>query len=261
MQKIKKALKALKDAVTETAEEAVDSAKTAMANEVSSFVDKNKTEKRESNMSQIVVTDKVPFKDAGEIVVLEKGANIAVAAALTTVAIGLEWDETAPGQPEFDGDVSALIVRADKSKNELVYYGSTVGGKIQSKCGHVIHTGDNLTGADDAVAGVAVNEDDETMVVDLTKLDTDIEKVVFFVNIHGAAQKNQNFGSSGAVGARLYDNETAHIFVEADLMEDNATDTSMVVGEFYRKDGAWKYKNLAQGGKLTLQEFANSYKA
>ena len=98
------------------------------------------------------------------------------------------------------------------------------------------------------------------MVIDLISLDAEVEKVVLFVNIHDAAARNQNFGSSGTVGARLYDNESAHIFMEADLMEDNATDTSMVVGEFYRKDAVWKYKNIAQGGKQTLSEFANSYK-
>lgn len=259
MQKIKEAAAALINAVVDTATDAVETAKTSIADEVSSFVDQNKSHEGEGK-SMITVTDKVPFKDAGEIVVLPKGANLEVTGH-ETVCIGLEWDETAPGQPEFDGDVSCLIVRTDKTQNELVYYGSKVGDQIQSKCGHIIHTGDNLTGADDAVAGVDVNEDDETMVVELTKLDDAVEKVVFFVNIHNAAQKNQNFGSSGAVGARLYDNETAHIFVEADLMEDNATDTSMVVGEFYRKNGVWKYKNLAQGGTLTLSEFANSYKA
>ena len=193
MKKIFNAFKALGNAVIETADEAADAAKTAVADEISEFTDKNKTKKRENNMSTIVVTPKVPYKEAGEIVVLAKGANLEVSTAITTVCIGIEWNETPEGQPEFDGDVSCLIVRKDKKQNELVYYGSKVNGEIQSKCGHIIHTGDNLTGADDAVPGVDVNEDDETMVLELAELDAEVEKVVMFVNIHDAKARKQNF--------------------------------------------------------------------
>ena len=251
MEKIFKAGRALLSAVVETTEDAVESAKTKVADELGSFVNKNQSKERKS----MKITAKVPFKNDGAIVILEKGANIAVAADITKVACGIEWDEVTTGA-DFDADVSCILVNTDKSKNEMIYYGA-----LESKCKSVLHTGDNLTGADDAVVGVAVNEDDETIGLDLSTLAPEIEKVVFFVNIHQAAQKNQNFGTSGTMGARLYNADTAEIFMEADLMEDNATQNSMVIGEFYRKDGAWKYKNMAQGGKQTLQEFADSYKA
>ncbi len=251
MNKIFKAGRALLDAVKETAEDAAVAAKTRAADEVASFVDKNKTKERES----MKITEKVPFKADGAIVILEKGANIAVASTITSVACGIEWDEVTTGA-DFDADVSCILVNTDKSKNEMIYYGA-----LESKCKSVLHTGDNLTGADDAVEGVDVNEDDETLGVNLSTLDASVEKVVFFANIHQAAEKNQNFGTTGTMRARLYDAVTAEVFMEADLMEDNATQTSIVIGEFYRKDGAWKYKNMAQGGKQTLQEFANSYKA
>lgn len=251
MQKIFKAGRALLDAVVETTEDAANAAKTRVADELDSFVQQNQTKKREKSMK---ITEKVPYKDAGEIVILPKGANIPMADH-TQIACGIEWDEVKTGA-DFDADVSCLIVRADKTKNEMIYYGA-----LESACKSILHTGDNLTGADDAVAGVAVNEDDETIGVDLSTLGAEVEKVVFFVNIHQAKQKNQNFGTSGTMQARLYDAESAHIFMEADLMEDNSTSTSMLIGEFYRKDGAWKYKNLAQGGNQTLQDFADAYKA
>ena len=253
MKKIFKAGRALLDAVKETASDVAEEAKTKVADEISSFVDKNKTNTKERKTMKI--TEKVPFKADGAIVILEKGANISIAAAIATVACGIEWDEVTTGA-DFDADVSCILVNTDKSKNEMIYY-----GKLESDCKSALHTGDNLTGADDAVAGVAVNEDDETIGLNLSTLDTSIEKVVFFANIHKAADKGQNFGTTGTMRARLYDAETAEVFMEADLMEDNATQTSIVIGEFYRKDGAWKYKNMAQGGKQTLQEFADSYKA
>jgi len=257
MKKITKALKNLGSAIASTGKEVAQEARTTLADGVESFVNNNKSLK---GHKMIEIIEKVPFKNENEIVVLEKGANLTVAAETTKVGCGIEWDEVTTGV-DFDADVSCLLVKEDTSKNELIYYGTNkVNGEIASSCGSVLHTGDNLTGADDAVEGVAVNEDDETIYVDLAKLPADVKKVVFFVNIYGAENKKQNFGTTGTMGARLYDGATAHIFMEADLMEDNATQTSMIIGEFYRKDAGFKYKNMAQGGKQTLTEFANSYK-
>lgn len=250
MRKIKQAFNSLVQAVKETSTEAVASVRQIVSNEVETFVEKNKTKRG----LMIQITEKVPFKNTGEIVILPKGANITIENTIKKVGCGIEWDEVKVGR-DFDADVSCLLVREDVTKNEAIYYGA-----LKSKCGNVQHTGDNLTGADDAVAGVAVNEDDETIYLDLEHLPTDIIKVVFFVNIYDAKNKNQNFGTTSTMQARLYDGETAHIFMEADLMEDNATHTSMIIGEFYRRDNNWKYKNMAQGGNQTLTEFMNSYK-
>lgn len=253
--KIKNAASALSAAVMDAGEEVVANARTKVADEIDSFVNKNKT-----GSKMIEVTDKVPFKEEGTIVVLEKGANLTVETATTKVGCGIEWDEVKTGT-DFDADVSCLLIKTDTTQNELIYYGSPKrDGELASTCGSVVHTGDNTTGADDAVAGVAVNEDDETIYVDLAKLPADVQKVVFFVNIYQAAAKKQNFGTTGTMQARLYDGETAKVFMEADLMEDNATETSMIIGEFYRKDAGWKYKNMAQGGKQSLTDFANNYK-
>ena len=206
-------------------------------------------------LTSIVVADKpVPSVVAGAVVVLEKGANIAIEDTINSIGCGIEWDEVTTGVG-FDADVSCLLVDND-GPNELVYYGN-----LKSKTDAVLHTGDNLTGADDAISGVAVNEDDETIFVQLTDLPDSVDKVIFFVNIHDAASKGQNFGTSGAMQARLYDIDTGNVFMTADLMEDNATQTSMVVGEFYRRNGSWKYKNMAQGGKQTIQDFTSSYEA
>lgn len=115
MDKIFKAGRALLDAVKETAEDAAVAAKTRAADEVASFVDKNKTKERES----MKITEKVPFKADGAIVILEKGANIAVASTITSVACGIEWDEVTTGA-DFDADVSCILVNTDKSKNEMI---------------------------------------------------------------------------------------------------------------------------------------------
>ncbi len=246
----------LKNAANKLADKAMERVADGL-NTVSELIEGDKPQGKQM-LKDIVVADKpVPAVKEGAIVVLEKGANIAIEAAIETIGCGIEWDEVTTGS-DFDADVSCLLVDTDGA-NELVYYGMLqVGGKLITKCGSVYHTGDNLTGADDAVEGVAVNEDDETIYAQLSNLPTSVDKVIFFVNIYQASQKGQNFGTTGTMKARLYDVDTGEVFMEADLMEDNATQTSMIVGEFYRKENGWKYKNMAQGGKQTVQEFVNS---
>lgn len=239
-------------AITGTVDDTYTEAKNGVIDELENVIKNNKKGRRK--MSKIIVADKAaPHKEEGvEIVVLEKGANIKIDDAIEGVSCGIEWDEVTTGA-DFDADVSCLLVK-DGAQNELIYH-----GKLESDCGNILHTGDNLTGADDAVEGVDVEEDDETIMTQLNALDANVQKVIFFVNVYNAAAKKQNFGTSGTMLVRLYDSKTGNIFMEADLMEDNATQTSMIVGEFYRKGDSWKYKNMAQGGKQTISEFANSY--
>ena len=49
-------------------------------------------------------------------------------------------------------------------------------GHLKSNCGSVTHTGDNRTGDGDG--------DDEQILVDLSKVPADIDKLVFVVNIY-----------------------------------------------------------------------------
>ncbi len=267
MYKILNAARNLVDAVQQTAEETTTSLKADLLGRAESFIAKQKGKPmiidNSTKLGDIEVNDiPVPSKEEGEIVVLEKGANLNLSDELVNTPIGcsIEWDEVKFGH-EFDVDVSCLLVAHD-GPNELVYFGTKhPSGKLMSKCESVLHTGDNLTGADDAVEGVAVNEDDETIFVKLSQLPTSVDKVVFLVNIYNAEIKGQTFGTTSTMQARLYDVPTGHIFMEANLMENNAINRSMIIGEFYRNEGGWKYKNIALGsGNSSLQALVDAYK-
>ena len=218
----------------------------------------NSTKVADIDVNKIVV----PTKTEGEIVVLAKGANMNLSDDIVTtpIACGIEWDEVKVG-PDFDADVSCILVDNDGA-NELIYFGTPkTDGKILSKCKSVFHTGDNLTGADDAVPGVATNEDDETIFVKLSDLPASVDKVVFLINIYGGESKGQTFGTTSTMQARLYDVPSGNVFMEADLMENNATNRAMVVGEFYRNESGWKYKNLSTGSNdSSLQKLVDAYK-
>ena len=67
------------------------------------------------------------------------------------------------------------------SKN-VIYFGN-----LKSRCGGVVHTGDNLTGEGDG--------DDEQILIDLAKVPAQINKLVFVVNIYDCVRRKQDFGS------------------------------------------------------------------
>ena len=73
-----------------------------------------------------------------------------------------------------DCDASAILLDQNgklTAKDRLIYFGN-----LKSRCGSVAHTGDNLTGAGEG--------DDEQILVDLSKVPSDVHKIVFVVNIY-----------------------------------------------------------------------------
>lgn len=259
--KIKDAAKGLVSAVVDTAEDTLKDAKSSVADGLNEFVSDNKTNKdpqgkgkkmNTEKIEAIVVADKPKVtEDNVKITVLAKGETVALP-AMNTVAVGIEWDEATSG-PEIDMDVSCLLVRPGKT-NELVYFGMPqVNGKLITKCGNVLHTGDNLTGADDAE-----DQDDETIFAQLNNLDADVTSISFFANIYQAVEKKQNFGTSGHMSVRAYDLDTGVVFMKANLGVENSTDISMVVGEFRRTTDGWEYVSQAAGGNLSMQQWVDS---
>ncbi len=107
--------------------------------------------------------------------------------SLTKLLIGLGWDGKDPNVAgaEFDLDASIFAVNAAEkalSDKYFVYYGN-----LQSPEGAIVHQGDNLTGAGEG--------DDEQIIVDVTKLPPEAEKLVVAVTIYEAAERKQNFGN------------------------------------------------------------------
>ena len=118
---------------------------------------------------------------------LSKGGNINLAKeanGVTEFSIGLGWDVAAQAGVEFDLDVAAIPLNAQDKADDpdagLVFYNNP-NWKDAIK-----HSGDNRTGAG---AG-----DDETIVVDTTKVPASVEKIIVVVNIHDAKNRQQNFG-------------------------------------------------------------------
>lgn len=185
-------------------------------------------------------------------VTLAKGGNVSLskqAANLRAVSVGLGWDVRTSTGADFDLDASVLAVGADRkvlSDSYFVFYNN-----LTSPDGAIVHTGDNLTGEGDG--------DDESVNVDLKALDPAVEAMIFPVTIHEADNRGQNFGQVVNAFIRVVNADDGQELARYDLSEDASTETAMVFGELYRRDGEWKFRAVGQGYASGLAGIARDY--
>lgn len=129
---------------------------------------------------------------------LQKGQQISLTKeagpSLSTVRMGLGWDAMKKkglfgfGAKSVDVDLDANALMFDASGNlvDVVWF-----RQLQSKDGTVRHSGDNRTGAGDG--------DDETITVDLTRLNPSVSTIIFSVNNY----TGQDFGQIENAYCRL----------------------------------------------------------
>ncbi len=183
---------------------------------------------------------------------LQKGGNISLskeAPSMTKMVLGLGWDVRATDGSAFDLDASAFLLNASgkvRSDADFIFY-----NQAKSADGSVEHTGDNRTGEGDG--------DDETIVVDLTRVPADVEKVAVAVTIHDAEARNQNFGQVSSAYIRCVNEANNTEVARYDLSEDASVETAMIFGEIYRHNGEWKFKAIGQGFKGGLGPLAHNY--
>lgn len=162
---------------------------------------------------------------------------------LTKLMVGLGWDEAprkrgffGAAPQEIDCDASAVLLD-DKDhltrKERLVYFGN-----LRSNCESVIHSGDNLTGAGDG--------DDEVINVDLSRVPTDVKKILFTVNIYDCLKRKQDFGMIQNAFIRIANPASNQELCRFNLTEDYKGKTALIVAEVYRHNGEWKFAALGE---------------
>ncbi|MEW1694864.1 TerD family protein [Streptomyces sp. NPDC091278] len=181
-------------------------------------------------------------------VTLAKGGNVSLSKAaphLTQVLVGLGWDARSTTGAPFDLDASALLCRGGRVLGDdyFVFY-----NQLRSPEGSVEHTGDNLTGEGDG--------DDESLIVDLARVPTHCDKIVFPVSIHDADNRGQSFGQVGNAFIRVVNRADGQELARYDLSEDASTETAMIFGELYRHQGEWKFRAVGQGYASGLRGIA-----
>jgi len=163
---------------------------------------------------------------------LQKGERVRLeklAEGLSKITIGLGWSPAQTGKA-FDLDASAILLNSGKVRrdSDFVFYGN-----LATEAGAVTHTGDNLTGDGDG--------DDEQIIVDLSKIPSDVDKIVFPVSIYQARERQQNFGQVNDAYIRIINNADNKEVAKFDLTEDSSTASAMMFGELYKRDGEWRF--------------------
>lgn len=183
---------------------------------------------------------------------LTKGNNLSLTKAdpgLERALIGLGWDpRTTSGEP-FDLDASALLVGADgkvRSQDDFIFY-----NQLQAKDGSVVHLGDNRSGMGEG--------DDEQILIDLSLIAADVDRVVIVVSIDQADARGQNFGQIRSAYCRVLNQDTDQEVVRYDLSEDAAPETSMIFAEIYRNRAEWKFRAVGQGYATGLHGIATDF--
>lgn len=180
---------------------------------------------------------------------LEKGQRIQI--GLSKVSVGLGWDPNDGTGFDFDLDASAFMLGSNHkihSDDFFIFYNNQ-----KSPDGSVESTGDDLTG------GNSDGGDDETINVDLSKLDSRIEEILFTATIYKAEERRQNFGQVRNSYIRIYNQLTNEEIARYDLDEDFSIETAVEFGRLYRRGDEWKFEAIGNGNKGGLQALVNKY--
>lgn len=195
------------------------------------------------------------------IVKLKKGENTALPPDLSVVAMGLGWGNTQ--KPHADGksttgvlgaamnmfnrardavadatrqpvdlDASALVFDREGNVRDTVWF-----RHLTSRDGVIRHSGDDRVGGDKG-------GDNETITLDLSKLDQDITAIIFTVNSYSG----ENFADVGMAFCRLRDMKAGGkevVYYDLTELGDN---TAMIMAKLYRHNGEWKFKAIGELG-------------
>lgn len=184
-----------------------------------------------------------------EVINLRKGDKVAV--GFTNITIGLGWEPNEGTGGTFDLDVSAIMIDGNRkilNKDYFVFYGN-----LNSPDGALTHTGDDPDGTS------SDGDDDESIIMDITKVNPSVQEILFVVTIDGASDKKQNFGQVRDSYIRLVDNNTGKEVMKYELGEDFSIETGIEFGRLYKRNNEWKFDASGIGYKEDLAFFLGKY--
>lgn len=178
---------------------------------------------------------------------LQKGQRETLGAPKFTVGLGWDTNTSSTGH-SFDLDASIFIMNENRklvSDEFFVFYNN-----LTSPDEAVQHTGDNLTGEGDG--------DDESINVDLSRIDPRVSELCIVVTIHDAEVRKQNFGQVRNSYVRIVD-ANGNEMVKYELEEDFSIETAVEFGRIYKRNNEWKFEAVGVGQRGGLQEYLNKY--
>lgn len=99
----------------------------------------------------------------------------------------------------------------------------------------------------------------EAIDVDFTKLNPEVEKIVFVLTINEALEKNLNFSMVKDAWIRIMDPASGRELVSYQMEDYYANVISMMIGELYRHNGVWKFNAVGNGVARDLAGLCELY--
>jgi tellurite resistance protein TerA len=166
---------------------------------------------------------------------MPKGSNVPV--PTTALRVELGW-RAGPGVPDADASALLLIGGKVRSDGDFVFYNQPV-----HSSGAVRHEGKR-----DAGGRVT-----DSLLVDLARVEPAIETVILAASSDGGA-----FGQVPDLRIEVKDAAQGAVVARFDST-DASVETAFVLGEFYRRQGAWKFRAVGQGYSSGLEGLATDY--
>lgn len=185
---------------------------------------------------------------------LKKGSKInlkkesPVGAKVFVVGLGWDPNENASSH-SFDLDASAFLVGANGkiiSDEYFVFYNNP-----KSPDGSTIYGGDNRTGAGDG--------DDETLVVDTSKINPSVQQIVFCCSIDEADSRGQNFSMVNNAYIRIYEQNSGNVIATYFLAEAASNETAFILGRLLNTSEGWDFEAYPIGYPGGLESLVEIY--
>lgn len=197
---------------------------------------------------------------------LQKGQKVSLKKSdgkkLSKLMVGLGWDAVEKksggffsnlfsGKKDIDCDASVFVCQGGKlvDNEDIVYFGN-----LEHKSKAVKHMGDNLTGEGEG--------DDEQIFVELDKVPSKYDKMIFVVNIYKAVDRKQHFGMIKNAYIRIIDPDNREELCRFNLSGSDYVDMlAMIAGTVYRYKDEWKFSADGTGTKDTgLSMLSNRFR-
>ncbi|ENT2948569.1 TerD family protein [Klebsiella aerogenes] len=162
--------------------------------------------------------------------------------ALSQLTFGLGWDPLqakkkglfgglfSGGAGSIDLDASCILLNKNGNVLDTIWF-----GQLKSRCGAVVHSGDNLTGEGEG--------DDEVIRVNLEKLSSNVEYLAFTVN----SFRGQTFNEVENAHCRVL-NQNNQELARYQLTE-QGSHTGIIIASLSRQNGSWDFTAHGQAAQ------------
>lgn len=195
---------------------------------------------------------------------LEKGQRINLeketGAKLTNFCVGCNWGavvkKTFFGLSSSVVDVDLSCLMFDAEGNPVDHIWSPLyqfrtrsprlglpNGKLDSIDRALHHTGDDLTGDQDGDDGL----DNEIITVDLPRVSSQVQQIVFFLNIYNNKEYDGDFSGIPYASIRMFEGSPERPPKQVFAQYNVATKTecvgkrALIMGKLYRRNGEWRF--------------------